>query len=91
MDVGEVFHRIDLYYKSRDQSLLDLTVTNMTKMKMMIATRPSYPSNKLTFTIANLTKDRVIRYLDFVIQLNQQYDVDVILEDSKRWAFFNSS
>ena len=56
---------------------------------MMIQTRPSYPSNKLTFTIANLTKNKAIRFFDINLELNEQFDVDVILEDPNR-NFLNS-
>ena len=60
-------------------------------MKMMIETRPSYPSDKLTFNVAGLTKDKVIKffYLNIYLILNEKYDVNVVLEDSKR-NFMNS-
>ena len=57
--------------------------SNMTEMKMMIETRPRYPSNKLTFTIANIANGITFHFID--IHLNAyEIDVDLFLEDSKR-------
>ena len=81
-----------------DIELLDITdqtenllVENMTERKMIIETRPSYPANKLTFTIADFTKDKVIKFFNIYFDLNEQYqyDVGVVMEDSKR-NFMNS-
>ena len=63
--------------------------TNMTEMEMIIETRPRYPSNKLTFTIANIAKGTTIRYFTINFKSNATFDVDVFLEDSKR-NFVNS-
>ena len=51
---------------------------------MIIETRPSYPANKLTFSIANITKNKAIRFFDINLNLNGQFDVDVTLEDPNR-------
>ena len=81
---------IDLvYYNMTDQNTKSYSdkywFTNMTKKMMMLETRPSsYPSSKLTFTIANITRDKDIRFLNMYMKLNGQFDVDLILEDSKR-------
>ena len=85
----KVFEGLEIsYYNSEDQnggSIVDsYTPTNMTEMKMMIETRPRYPSNKLTFTIANLTKGKIIRYFCLYFNSNATFDVDVSLEDSNR-------
>ena len=63
--------------------------TNMAELKMMIETRPRYPSNKLTFTIANIAKGKNIHFLNIKINPNENFEVDVSLEDSKR-SFLNS-
>ena len=67
--------------------------TTMTELKMMIETRPGYPSNKLTFSITNVTKGKAIPYIDIYLNYNAQFDadvgIDVFLEDSKR-NFLNS-
>ena len=81
----DVFNHIGLEYNTD----VFLSVKNMTERKMMIKTRPSYPSSKLTFNIADLTKEKNIDFLNIVLILNEQYDVDVVLEDSKR-NFMNS-
>ena len=52
--------------------------------EMMIDTRPTYPSSKLTFSIANITKHKEIRFFNIYIDLNWVYDVNLIFEDSKR-------
>ena len=65
------------------------TPQDMIKMNMMIKTRPRYPSNKLTFTIADITKGTNIRFLDIILNLNAKFDVDLLLEDSKRICIFN--
>ena len=59
-------------------------VSEMTEMNMMIETRPRYPSSKLSFTIANMTKDNPIRFFNIYLNLNDQFDVDVVLENSQR-------
>ena len=80
--MSDVFNSIGLEY-IEDLSP-DLSVENMTELEMVIETRPTYPSNKLTFSIADFTKDKVIQFFNIALNLNEQYDVDVVLEDSKR-------
>ena len=58
-------------------------------LKMMVETRPTYPSDRLTFNQANITKAQSIRYFNIFFNLNNQFDVNVILEDKKR-NFMNS-
>ena len=76
------------YYVTTDkgtQSKSDyFLVSEMTEMNMMIETRPRYPSSKLSFTIANMTKDNPIRFFNIYLNLNDQFDVDVVLENSQR-------
>ena len=82
-----------VYYYTSDQnagSQFDTYwLANMTEMEMMIETRPRYPANKLTFTIANLTKGTTIRFININFNFNAIFDVDVLLEDSNR-NFLNS-
>ena len=91
LDVLEVFKSADLkydYYNTPDQREENqwdfLPFTNMTEMKMMIETRPRYPSDKFTFTIADITKNKHIRWCDISLNLKRRFDVDVVLEDSQR-------
>ena len=58
-------------------------------LKMMVETRPTYPSDRLTFNQANITIAKSIRYFNIFFNLNNQFDVNVILEDKKR-NFLNS-
>ena len=85
----KVFDSLEVsYYNTEDDnggSIVDnYTPTNMTEMKMMIETRPRYPSNKLTFTIANLTRGKITRYIALHFNSYVIFDVDLFLEDSKR-------
>ena len=53
---------------------------------MIIKTRPSlYHYDKLTFSIANLPTSNIIS-LSLEFRINTQFDLNVILEDSKRKA-----
>ena len=53
--------------------------------EMMIATRASYPSEKLTITLANRTRHKFIRWINLWLDLSgKQHAVEVFLEDSKR-------
>ena len=89
MDMVEVLDSIGYdYYNVTDEieksQWNSFRVTDMAKMKMMIETRPRYPSDKLTFTIADVTKHKDTRVLYINLNLNEQFDVDVVLEDSQR-------
>ena len=90
----KVFDSLEVsYYNTEDDnggSIVDnYTPTNMTEMKMMIETRPRYPSNKLTFTIANLTRGKITRNIALYFNSFVIFDVDLFLEDSQR-NFLNS-
>ena len=60
------------------------TLDEMRDRTMMIDTRPRYPSNKLSFTIANITNHTAIRFFNIFLNLNERFDVDLVLEDSQR-------
>ena len=79
------------YYNITDEiterETYEFELTDMAEM--VIDTRPTYPSSKLTFTIANLIEHRDIVFLNIFINLNVSFKVDVVLEDSKR-NFLNS-
>ena len=92
LDVMEVFKYIQIaYFNTADASFeYDYYFPpDMTEMKMMIETRPRYPSNKLTFTIANITEGKMIYFVNIFLNSFAKFDVDVFLEDSKR-NFLNS-
>ena len=94
VDVMKVFESLNMaYYNIEDPhagSQVDTYwPTNISEMKMMIETRPRYPSSKLTLTIANLTKGTIIRFVDINLNSNVKFDVDLFLEDSQR-NFLNS-
>ena len=88
LDVSEIFEYMDLAYFNITDEITesqDLWLEDM----VTITKRPTYPSSKLTFTIANETKNKAIRFLNILLSPNEQFDVDVVLEDSKR-NFLNS-
>ena len=88
-DVSEILDSIALVYhnitneisKSKDD---EYNLRKMTEMMMMVDSRPTYPSSKLTFSIANITKNKATRFFNIYLNLNGTVDVDIILEDSKR-------
>ena len=84
----DVIDIVDFSYYTTDQRTKRKSehfgVSEITERKMMIETRPRYPSDKLTITIANITKNKPIRYFSIYLLMDEQFDVDVVLEDSKR-------
>ena len=89
LDVLEVFDLVDfVYYNMTDRITRSNSekywLTNLTSKMMRLDTRPSYPADKLTFTIDNITRNRDSRFLNVYLTLNGQFGVDLILEDSKR-------
>ena len=44
----------------------------------------NYPSDKLSLDITNLTKFKRMRWFDMYFKLNGKYDIEILLEDSKR-------
>ena len=87
----DVFTGLDLAYYNNTESKSDqISLAEMRESMMMIKTRPAtYPSNKLTFTIENIAKDKEIRFLNIDLVMKGHFDVDLILEDSQR-NFLNS-
>ena len=86
-DVSEIFNGIALNYFNITDEITKSGLTGFLPedmAEMMIDTRPTYPSSKLTFSIANITKHKEIRFFNIYIDLNWVYDVNLIFEDSKR-------
>ena len=72
-DVSEIFDSLTLEYynitaEMTESQTDEFWLANMAEM--MIDTRPTYPSSKLTFTIANVTEDKAIRFLNLYLILN---------------------
>ena len=96
LDMLEIFESIDLMYYNITDEITEsetydfgLNLTDKAGMTMTIDTRPTYPSSKLTFNIANVAKSKAIRFFNIYLASPDQFDVDVFLEDSKR-KFLNS-
>ena len=51
---------------------------------MIIPTRSIYPADKMTFTLADLPRDKTIAFLSIFLEPNNKFDVTLVLEDSKR-------
>ena len=83
----DVFYGVDFNYYVNDERTMnkidEFGVSEMIANNMMIKTRPRYPSDKLSLTIADITKDKLIRYFCIYLK-NGQFDLNVILEDSQR-------
>ena len=50
----------------------------------MIGTRRTYPSDKVTFTIGDLAKDKMIIFLNLHVDMSNPFDVALVMEDSRR-------
>ena len=89
LDVLEVFSWVSIEESSMTEKEkikeMVIVVEEMTEKKMMIETRHfRYPSDKITFTIPGVTKNKLIRFFNIGLNLNGKFGVDVILEDSQR-------
>ena len=86
LDVLDVFSWVDLMYSVPDDGeKLQWLDFEFTEMETVNDKRPSYPSSKLTFNIANITKGKTIHIFNInLYNLNGLFDVDIIFEDSQR-------
>ena len=89
LDVSEVFEWLDLQFSIPDQGekkqWVSFDVKTVRDMKIMKESRPSYPSTKLTFNIANITQGKPIRWFNIdLLNLNGRFDVNLIMEDTLR-------
>ena len=88
-NVSEIFKYAELCYYNVTDEITKSTVNSFGLTELMVDTKLAYPSSKLTFSIANLSKEKVIRYIDIQLILNGKTDIFTVLEDSKR-NFLNS-
>ena len=91
MDVLEAFHGLNLHYYNITEDITEskynsLGVKQMSEMGLMIKTRSRYPSDRITFSLANITKHKIIIIFEIWLYFTGPGDVDVdlILEDSQR-------
>ena len=85
----DVFNFVSLDYwytgsEGREYNTILFNLTDLENNSMILPTRSIYPSDKMTFTLANLTRDKSISFLNIYLDLNNKFDVGLVLEDSKR-------
>ena len=72
------------YYVFNDEGIKQFLFEKLSSEDFQIETRAQYPSDKVTLKRVFSTKNKFIRWLDLVFQMNGKYDVDIFFEDSKR-------
>ena len=85
--VLDVFDSVGLDYWHTGGEGIDFISFNRTSLEnnsMILPTRSIYPADKMTFTLADLPRDKTLTFLNIYLHLNEQFDVALILEDSKR-------
>ena len=87
----DVFKSVGLDYwftgsegKEFNRGFIRGNMTDLEKNSMILPTRSIYPSDKMTFTLANLTRDKSISFFNIYLDLNNKFDVGLVLTDSKR-------
>ena len=87
----DVFKSVGLEYWYRgsegdefDTDFMSFNLTDLKNNSMILPTRSIYPSDKMTFTLADLNRDKTITSLNIYLDLNHKFDVGFVLEDSKR-------
>ena len=78
---------LDYWYTESDGRQFESTFFNLTTLEnnsMILPTRSIYPSDKMTFTLPDLNRDKTIVFLNIYLDMYEQFDVGLVLEDSKR-------
>ena len=85
LDISESLSSIWIQYLDYDAHGIDDSEIDKTAMKeFLVDTKAIYPSDMQTFRLDTIVKGKIIRWLTFYINLTEDYDVDILLEDSKR-------
>ena len=84
--VSDVFDSVglDYWYIGSEGWELDSISFDLTNSSMILPTRSIYPADKMTFTLADLPRDKTIAFLSIFLEPNNKFDVTLVLEDSKR-------
>ena len=75
------------YSLNDEEPVLDIKWLNQSNIgdNMMIRSRPTYPSDKMTFNFANLTRNKKIHHIAFSsLDENYRFAFHLMLEDSLR-------
>ena len=85
LDISESLSSIWIQYLDYDAHGIDDSEIDKTAMKeFLVDTKAIYPSDMQTFRLDTIVKGKIIRWLTFYINITEDYDVDILLEDSKR-------
>ena len=84
--VSDVINEVGLDYWSegREYKSIYFNLTDLENNSMILPTRSIYPSDKMTFTLPDLNRDKTIVFLNIYLDMYEQFDVGLVLEDSKR-------
>ena len=84
--VMDVFDSVVLDYWSegREYNSISFNLTDLKNNSRILPTRSIYPSDKMTFTLPDLNRDKTIVFLNIYLDMYEQFDVGLVLEDSKR-------
>ena len=87
----DVFNSVGLDYwytesegKEFNRGYMSFNMTDLENNSMILPTRSIYPSDKMTFTLPDLNRDKTIVFLDIYLDMYEQFDVGLVLEDPKR-------
>ena len=78
---------LDYWYTDDGQREFNSIIFNLTSLEdnnMILDTRSTYPSDKVTLTLADVPRDKSIVFLNIYLDLNDEFDVALVLEDSRR-------
>ena len=85
----DIFNSVGLDYwytddGQREYNSIYFNLTTMEDNNMILETRSTYPSDKMTLTLADVPRDKSIVFLNIYLDMNDEFDVALVLEDSRR-------
>ena len=84
-DVSEVLgYDSHLFYNTFANDKKQWNYLKISLRDVLMDKRVSYPTDRLTFSINNLTRHKTLRWLNLEINLNGKHDIQLLLEDSRR-------
>ena len=84
MNLWDRFQSIELYIFEQRKHFMKMNKTFI-RDNLLVNSRATYPSDKLTIRLNNIASQQNIRWVNFnVLNLDAVSDVDILLEDSNR-------